>query len=167
MTIEYAIQIDNLTKRFGNFLAVNNVSLNVQKGEIFGLLGPNGAGKTTILRMLTTLLNPSSGTIQIFGHDVQKQSRQVRGLFGLTGQYAAVDEDISARENLMIFSRLNGLTKAQAKKRTTALLQEFSLLASADKAIADFSGGMRRRLDLAVSLISQPPLIFLDEPTTG
>lgn len=167
MSEEYAVEIEGLTKTFGTQTAVDNVSFNIKRGEVFGLLGPNGAGKTTTLRMMTTLLKPTSGTIQIFGHDVKKEPKVVRSLFGLTGQYASVDEDISARENLMIFSRLNGLSRREAKERTEELLNEFSLVASADKAISNFSGDMRRRLDLAVSLISRPALIFLDEPTTG
>ncbi|TYC49073.1 ATP-binding cassette domain-containing protein [Weissella muntiaci] len=167
MNEEYAIEINDLTKVFAKQTAVDHVSLNVKKGEVFGLLGPNGAGKTTTLRMITTLLKPTSGSIKIFGYDTQKNDKLVRSMFGLTGQYASVDEDISARENLMIFSRLNGLTHSEAKKRTNELLEEFSLQASADKSISNFSGGMRRRLDLAVSLISRPTLIFLDEPTTG
>jgi ABC-2 type transport system ATP-binding protein len=167
MNEEYAIEVKNLTKKFGKQTAVDNVTLKVKKGEVFGLLGPNGAGKTTILRMITTLTKATSGEIMIFGHDARKESLTVRSMFGLTGQYATVDEDISARENLMIFSRLNGLSRADSKKRTQDLLEEFSLTESADKAIRNFSGGMRRRLDLAVSLISRPPLIFLDEPTTG
>ena len=167
MSEEYAVEIEGLTKIFGTQTAVDNVSFNIKRGEVFGLLGPNGAGKTTTLRMMTTLLKPTSGTIQIFGHDVKKEPKVVRSLFGLTGQYASVDEDISARENLMIFSSLNGLSRREAKERTEELLNEFSLVASADKAISNFSGGMRRRLDLAVSLISRPALIFLDEPTTG
>lgn len=167
MSEEYAVEIEGLTKTFGTQTAVDNVSFNIKRGEVFGLLGPNGAGKTTTLRMMTTLLKPTSGTIQIFGHDVKKEPKVVRSLFGLTGQYASVDENISARENLMIFSRLNGLSRREAKERTEELLNEFSLVASADKAISNFSGGMRRRLDLAVSLISLPALIFLDEPTTG
>jgi len=134
---------------------------------VFGLLGPNGAGKTTTLRMMTTLLKANQGSVQIFGHDTVKEGRLARSMFGLTGQYASVDEDISARENLLIFSRLNGLSRAASKQRATELLQEFSLVESADKALKDFSGGMRRRLDLAVSLITRPALIFLDEPTTG
>ncbi len=161
------VVVSHLTKRFGNQLAVNNVSFSVKRGEVFGLLGPNGAGKTTLLRMMTTLLSPSDGTIQIFKQDVRKYSRKARALFALTGQYASVDEGLSAQENLMIFSRLNGLTRKQAKKRTEELLIEFSLTEFAHKKLSDFSGGMRRRLDLAVSLISHPPLIFLDEPTTG
>lgn len=167
MTEEYAVEINGLTKTFGQQTAVDQVSFNIKRGEVFGLLGPNGAGKTTTLRMMTTLLQPTSGDIKIFGHDVKTESQTVRSLFGLTGQYASVDEDISARENLMIFSRLNGLSRQEAKVRTTELLEEFSLVNSADKAISNFSGGMRRRLDLAVSLITRPALIFLDEPTTG
>lgn len=167
MTEEYAVEINGLTKTFGQKTAVDQVSFNIKRGEVFGLLGPNGAGKTTTLRMMTTLLQPTSGDIKIFGHDVKTESQTVRSLFGLTGQYASVDEDISARENLMIFSRLNGLSRQEAKARTAELLEEFSLVNSADKAISNFSGGMRRRLDLAVSLITRPALIFLDEPTTG
>lgn len=167
MTEEYAVEINGLTKTFGQQTAVDQVSFNIKRGEVFGLLGPNGAGKTTTLRMMTTLLQPTSGDIKIFGHDVKTESQTVRSLFGLTGQYASVDEDISARENLMIFSRLNGLSRQEAKVRTTELLEEFSLVNSADKAISNFSGGMRRRLDLAVSLITRPALIFLDELTTG
>lgn len=167
MNTEYVIEVSHLTKKFGNKVAVDDVSFNVHRGEVFGLLGPNGAGKTTTLRMITTLLKADSGKVLVFGHDTVKDSRAARATFGLTGQYASVDEDISARENLMIFSRLNGLSHAEAKARTHELLVEFSLEESADKALADFSGGMRRRLDLAVSLITQPALIFLDEPTTG
>ena len=167
MTEEYAVEINGLTKTFGQQTAVDQVSFNIKRGEVFGLLGPNGAGKTTTLRMMTTLLQPTSGDIKIFGHDVKTESQTVRSLFGLPGQYASVDEDISARENLMIFSRLNGLSRQEAKARTAELLEEFSLVNSADKAISNFSGGMRRRLDLAVSLITRPALIFLDEPTTG
>ncbi len=167
MTEEYAVEINGLTKTFGQQTAVDQVSFNIKRGEVFGLLGPNGAGKTTTLRMMTTLLQPTSGDIKIFGHDVKTESQTVRSGFGVTGQYASVDEDISARENLMIFSRLNGLSRQEAKVRTTELLEEFSLVNSADKAISNFSGGMRRRLDLAVSLITRPALIFLDDPTTG
>ncbi|MQS88907.1 ATP-binding cassette domain-containing protein [Companilactobacillus mishanensis] len=167
MTNENAIEIKNLTKKFGDNIAVNDISFDVKPGEVFGLLGPNGAGKTTTLRMITTLLKQDSGTIRIFGHDTAKEGKDARSMFGLTGQYASVDEDITARENLMIFSRLNGLTRTESKKRTEELLKEFSLENSADKNLKDFSGGMRRRLDLAVSLITRPALIFLDEPTTG
>ncbi|MFC6289004.1 ATP-binding cassette domain-containing protein [Levilactobacillus angrenensis] len=167
MSQENAIEVRHLTKRFGTNLAVADVSFDVHQGEVFGLLGPNGAGKTTTLRMITTLLKPDAGQVKIFGHDTATEGRLARSLFGLTGQYASVDEDISARENLMIFARLNGLSRADAKARTAELLAEFSLEHSADKALKHFSGGMRRRLDLAVSLITRPALIFLDEPTTG
>ncbi|WP_125588041.1 ATP-binding cassette domain-containing protein [Companilactobacillus jidongensis] len=167
MEVINAIEVNHLTKKFGNKIAVDNVSFNVKQGEVFGLLGPNGAGKTTILRMMTTLLKADRGSVKIFSHDTVKEGRLARSMFGLTGQYASVDEDISARENLMIFSRLNGLSRSASKQRTQELLSEFSLVDSADKPLKDFSGGMRRRLDLAVSLISSPALVFLDEPTTG
>lgn len=162
-----AINVEHLSKAFNNQKVVDDVSFTVTKGEVFGLLGPNGAGKTTILRMITTLLKPTTGNITIFGHDIKKESKLARSTFGVTGQYAAVDEDITAKENLLIFSRLNGLTKKESQIRTDELLEEFSLEASANKPIKDFSGGMRRRLDLAVSLITRPKIIFLDEPTTG
>ncbi|MFD1550365.1 ATP-binding cassette domain-containing protein [Levilactobacillus fuyuanensis] len=167
MTAINAIEVNHLTKKFGEKTVVDDISFNVRQGEVFGLLGPNGAGKTTTLRMMTTLLKADAGQVKIFGHDTVKEGRLARSMFGLTGQYASVDEDISARENLMIFSRLNGLSRQDAKQRTTELLSEFSLENSADKALKNFSGGMRRRLDLAVSLITRPTLIFLDEPTTG
>jgi len=162
-----AIEVNHLTKKFGDKTAVDDISFTVKKGEVFGLLGPNGAGKTTTLRMITTLLKSTNGSVKIFGHDSVKEGGLARSMFGLTGQYASIDEDISARENLMIFSRLNGLSREASKKRTQELLSEFSLVNSADKSLKDFSGGMRRRLDLAVSLITRPSLIFLDEPTTG
>lgn len=167
MQVKNAITVNHLSKKFMQQTAVDDVSFTVKKGEVFGLLGPNGAGKTTILRMLTTLLKPSSGEIAIFGHDIQKNGKAARSTFGVTGQYASVDEDLSAKENLLIFSRLNGLSKKAALARSQELLQEFSLEKSADKSIKNFSGGMRRRLDLAISLITRPELIFLDEPTTG
>ncbi len=167
MDERFAIEISNLTKKFGKQVVVDDISLNIKQGEIIGILGPNGAGKTTMIRMMTTLLKPTTGSIKIFGHDVEDESKVVRSLFGLTGQYTSIDEELSAKENLMIFSRLNGLSHKDSIKRTNELLEEFSLVNSADKAISDFSGGMRRRLDLAVSLIARPELIFLDEPTTG
>lgn len=167
MTEPQAIEVSHLTKKFGQQTVVNDLSFTVHRGEVFGLLGPNGAGKTTTLRMLTTLLKADAGQVKIFGHDTVKEGRLARSLFGVTGQYASIDEDISARENLMIFSRLNGLSRAASKQRTAELLKEFSLEQSADQALKNFSGGMRRRLDLAVSLITRPALVFLDEPTTG
>lgn len=162
-----AIAIQTLSKKFGQQTAVDRVSFNVEVGEVFTLLGPNGAGKTTILRMLTTLLKPTSGTIQVLGHNLQSEPQAVRSLFGLAGQYASVDEDLTARENLQTFSLLNGLSFREARLRTQELLEEFSLINSADKPLVTFSGGMRRRLDLSISLIARPKIIFLDEPTTG
>jgi ABC-2 type transport system ATP-binding protein len=131
------------------------------------VLGPNGAGKTTTISMLATLLRPDAGQARIFGHDVVREAQIVRQLIGVTGQYASVDETLSATENLIIFSRLLGLSSADARKKSTQLLEEFGLTEAAKRPLAKFSGGMRRRLDLAASLIAQPPLIFLDEPTTG
>lgn len=162
-----AMVVDHLTKKFKDQIAVNNVSFSVKQGEVFGLLGPNGAGKTTILRIITTLLEPTSGNVLIFGHDIKKEGELGRSTFGVTGQYASLDEDLSAKENLMVFARLNGLTRKEALHRTQELLAEFYLEKSANKPLKEFSGGMRRRLDLAISLITRPAIIFLDEPTTG
>lgn len=167
MSEKYAVQVNHLSKTFNQKKVVDDISFNIKPGEIFALLGPNGAGKTTTLRMMTTLLKPTSGSITIMGYDTQKEPQKVRSLFGLTSQDASIDKDLSARENLMIFARLNGLSRKDAKVRTEELLTEFSLINSADKALSTFSGGMRRRLDLAVSLIARPAVIFLDEPTTG
>lgn len=161
------INVMNIQKKFGNNIAVQNVSFSIKKGEIFGLLGPNGAGKTTILRMMTTLLRQDAGTIVLNGFDTLTQSRLVRQQFSMTGQTAAIDQDLSARENLLIFGKLNGLTTDNARKRAEELLTDFDLIRSADQTLATFSGGMRRRLDLAVSLIGKPAILFLDEPTTG
>ncbi|HUC89261.1 MAG TPA: ATP-binding cassette domain-containing protein [Patescibacteria group bacterium] len=165
--IPLAIEAHGLTKTFGDNKAVDGVDLAVPIGSIYGVLGPNGAGKTTTINMLATLLKPDAGTAKIFGHDVMEEAQIVRQLIGVTGQYASVDETLSATENLIIFSRLLGLTKAEARKKAKELLEEFGLTKAAKRPLAKFSGGMRRRLDLAVSLIAQPPLIFLDEPTTG
>jgi ABC-2 type transport system ATP-binding protein len=167
MDNQYVIEVQQVQKRFGDELAVADVSFNVQAGEIFGLLGPNGAGKTTLLKMMTTLLRQDSGTIRLNGYDTLTQARAVRQQFGLTGQTATIDQDLSARENLIIFGRLNGLTRNAAKARADELLRDFSLEHSAQRPLSTFSGGMRRRLDLAVSLISRPKILFLDEPTTG
>ncbi|NUS42359.1 MAG: ATP-binding cassette domain-containing protein [Mycobacteriaceae bacterium] len=162
-----AVEADGLVKVFGEQRAVDGVSLVVPQGSVYGVLGPNGAGKTTTIRMLATLLRPDGGEARIFGHDVRREPTAVRSLIGVTGQYASVDEKLTATENLMIFSRLLGLSKAEAKRKTGALLEEFGLTEAADKSLENFSGGMRRRLDLAASLIATPPLLFLDEPTTG
>ncbi|WP_179430054.1 ATP-binding cassette domain-containing protein [Spelaeicoccus albus] len=162
-----AIEARGLTKDFGAFRAVDGVDLRVQAGTVYGVLGPNGAGKTTTIRMLATLLRPDAGDARIFGHDVVGEAHVVRSLIGVTGQYASVDETLSATENLVLFSRLLGLSRAEARRKSASLLDEFGLTAAAKRPLGKFSGGMRRRLDLAASLISQPPLIFLDEPTTG
>ncbi|WP_042163259.1 daunorubicin resistance protein DrrA family ABC transporter ATP-binding protein [Paenibacillus gorillae] len=164
---DWAVEAHGLVKMFGDNRAVDGVNLNVRAGSIYGVLGPNGAGKTTTIRMLATLLRPDAGKARIFGHDVEKESQIVRQLIGVTGQYASVDESLSATENLIIFSRLLGLGRAEAKRKAADLLEEFGLSEAAKRPLRNFSGGMRRRLDLAASLIAQPPLIFLDEPTTG
>ncbi|SFJ14159.1 ABC-2 type transport system ATP-binding protein [Paenibacillus sp. UNC496MF] len=164
---EWAVEARGLVKAFGSNRAVDGVDLNVRAGSIYGVLGPNGAGKTTTIRMLATLLRPDAGSARVFGHDVVKESQVVRQLIGVTGQYASVDESLSATENLIIFSRLLGLGRAEARRKSAELLEEFGLTEAAKRPLKNFSGGMRRRLDLAASLIAQPPLIFLDEPTTG
>lgn len=166
-TSEYAVEARGLVKVFGDNRAVDGVDLQVKTGTIYGVLGPNGAGKTTTINILATLLRADSGMARVFGHDVKKEAQIVRQLIGLTGQYASVDEALSATENLIIFSRLLGLSKTQAKQKANQLLEEFDLTEAASRPLSKFSGGMRRKLDLAASLIAQPPLIFLDEPTTG
>ncbi|WP_432353850.1 ATP-binding cassette domain-containing protein [Sporosarcina sp. A2] len=164
---DWAVEAQGLIKNFGDNRAVDGVDLNVRAGSIYGVLGPNGAGKTTTIRMLATLLRADAGSARIFGHDVMKESQIVRQLIGVTGQYASVDESLSATENLVIFSRLLGLGRAESRKKAMELLEEFDLTEAAKRPLKNFSGGMRRRLDLAASLIAQPPLLFLDEPTTG
>lgn len=167
MDNESVIKVMNVQKRFGNKEVVKDVSFDVKKGEIFGLLGPNGAGKTTILRMMTTLLRQDAGDILLNDVNTLTQSRLARQQFSVTGQTAAIDQDLTARENLMIFGELNGLTRGEARHRAAELLTDFDLVQSADQTLATFSGGMRRRLDLAISLIGKPAILFLDEPTTG
>jgi ABC-2 type transport system ATP-binding protein len=162
-----AIEVKGLQKVFGDNKAVDGIDLEVPSGMVYGVLGPNGAGKTTTINMLATLLGPDGGTAKIFGHDVVKEPQIVRQLIGVTGQYASVDDKLSAIENLVIFGRLLGLSRKEAKAKANDLLEEFGLTEAAKRPLSKFSGGMRRRLDLAASLIAQPPLIFLDEPTTG
>jgi ABC-2 type transport system ATP-binding protein len=162
-----AIEATGLVKSFKDNKAVDGVDLRVEAGTIYGLLGPNGAGKTTTINMLATLMKPEEGEAKIFGYDVFKQPQIVRSLIGVTGQYASVDENLTATENLVIFARLLGLSRSASKAKAAELLEEFGLTEAATRPLAKFSGGMRRRLDLAASLIAQPPLIFLDEPTTG
>ncbi|MFG1948151.1 ATP-binding cassette domain-containing protein [Nonomuraea sp. NPDC048826] len=164
---EPAVLAEGLVKAFGEQRAVDGVDLEVRTGEIFGILGPNGAGKTTMLRMLSTLLAIDAGRARVFGVDVAAEPHVVRQLVGVTGQYASVDENLTARENLWLFARLQGIPSPRARRTADGLLGRFGLEDSADKPIAQYSGGMRRRLDLAASLIATPPLIFLDEPTTG
>jgi ABC-2 type transport system ATP-binding protein len=162
-----AVEAHGLVKNFADMRAVDGVDLTVHRGEVFGVLGPNGAGKTTMLKMLATLLPIDAGEATIFGTDVRERPHVVRQLLGVTGQYASVDENLTATENLMLFGRLQGINRAQARKTGLELLEQFGLEDAANKPISQFSGGMRRRLDLAASLITRPPLIFLDEPTTG
>lgn len=162
-----AVLAHGLVKQFGDFTAVDEIDLEVKTGEVFGVLGPNGAGKTTMLNMLATLLPIDGGSASIFGVDVASNPHKIRQLVGVTGQYASVDENMTGDENLRLFGRLLGLSRKQAKVTSADLLERFGLEEAADRQIKNFSGGMRRRLDLAASLISRPPLIFLDEPTTG
>lgn len=164
---EKAIEIKNLTKSFKNLQVLKGVNLHVEKGTMLALLGPNGAGKTTIVRILSTLIKPDAGEIYVNGFNVVKQADEVRHTIGLTGQYAAVDEFLSGRENLVMMGRLYHLGKEQSILRAQELLVQFDLVESADRQVKNYSGGMRRRLDLASSLVAVPPIIFLDEPTTG
>ena len=162
-----AVEARGLTKTFGTNRAVDDIDLTVMEGEIFGVLGPNGAGKTTMLNMLASLLPLDSGEARIFGYDVRSEAHAVRQLIGVTGQYASVDENLTARENLWLFGRLQGLSSKRAHSTGDDLLAKFDLTEAAYRPISQFSGGMRRRLDLAASLITRPALLFLDEPTTG
>ncbi|MEM9518806.1 MAG: ATP-binding cassette domain-containing protein [Actinomycetota bacterium] len=161
------IEVEGLSKRFGDTLALNNVSLKVQQGTVLGLLGPNGAGKTTTIRVLATLLAADAGRARVGGFDVETEPDQVRSLIALTGQYAAVDEKLSGTENLEMVGRLLGYKKAAAAARAAELLERFGLSDAGDRLVGTYSGGMRRRVDLAVSLVGNPLVLFLDEPTTG
>lgn len=162
-----AIEAEHLVKRFGDQTAVDDVSFSVPEGSVLGLLGPNGAGKTTTVRMMTTLARPTSGTARVAGHDVLREPDAVRRSMGLTGQAATVDELLTGRENLRLIGSLYGLSSSYVKGAGADLLERFSLTEAADRTVKTYSGGMRRRLDLAVSLIATPPVLFLDEPTTG
>ncbi len=164
---DYAIEAKNLTKAYGENKVLKGINLKVKRGSMLALLGPNGAGKTTTVRILSTLLNFDGGSVSVEGYDVKKQAGKVRGVIGLTGQSAAVDELLTGRENLIMMGQLYRLTTDSAKARAQELLEVFDLVQSADRPAKTYSGGMRRRLDLAVSLIAVPPVIFLDEPTTG
>jgi ABC-2 type transport system ATP-binding protein len=162
-----AVEASGLVKSFGKVRAVDGVDLAVRSGSVYGVLGPNGAGKTTTIRMLATLLRPDAGSGQVLGHDIVREADAVRGLVSLTGQMASVDEDLTGRENLILLGRLLGLRRADAKTRSVELLEAFDLDDAAGRLVKHYSGGMRRRLDIAASLVVTPELLFLDEPTTG
>ena len=164
---QLAVRVEGVVKKFGETTALAGVDLEVPEGMVFGLLGPNGAGKTTLIRILATLLEPDAGRAELLGHDVVADAAEVRELFALTGQFAAVDELLTGRENLEMFGRLFRLSRAEARDRATELLERFELSDAADRTAKTYSGGMRRRLDLASSLLTRPSVLFLDEPTTG
>jgi ABC-2 type transport system ATP-binding protein len=162
-----AILVEGLTKSFGDVHALRGIDLSVPRGTVLGVLGPNGAGKTTAVRILTTLLLPDGGRAVVEGHDVVREAASVRRSIGLSGQSAAIQEELTGRENLEIIGRLYHLSWPQARSRAVELLEEFDLIDAADRAAKNYSGGMQRRLDLAASLVGQPHVLFLDEPTTG
>ena len=162
-----AIEASGLVKVFGDTRAVDGVDLAVPRGVVYGLLGPNGAGKTTAIRVLATLLGPDAGTARVFGHDVVAEADAVRSRVSLTGQYASVDEDLTGYENLVLLARLLGYSRPDSKGRASELLDAFGLSDAADRQVKKYSGGMRRRLDIAASIVVTPDLLFLDEPTTG
>ncbi|MHC0430808.1 ATP-binding cassette domain-containing protein [Streptomyces sp. O3] len=163
----YAIHTEGLRKRFGDTVAVDGVDLTVPEGSVYGFLGPNGAGKTTTIRMLATLTRPSGGQARVFGHDIVAEADAVRALISLTGQYASIDDDLTALDNLVLMGRLLGYRRPAAAKRARELLAAFGLEAAANRRVGSYSGGMRRRLDIAASIVVTPALLFLDEPTTG
>ncbi|HXV94052.1 MAG TPA: ATP-binding cassette domain-containing protein [Pseudonocardia sp.] len=164
---DLAIEATGLVKTFGATRAVDGVDMAVPRGSVYGVLGPNGAGKTTTIRMLATLLRPDAGSARVLGYDVVREADAVRGAVTLTGQLASVDEDLTGRENLVLLGRLLGLRRAGAKARATELLEAFGLADAAGRLVKHYSGGMRRRLDIAASIVVTPELMFLDEPTTG
>src|SRR5690606_2093672 len=165
--VSLAISARGLVKRFGDVRAVDGIDLDVPRGMIFAILGPNGAGKTTLMRMLATLATPDAGTATVMGHDLRAAPQDVRASIAMTGQFASLDEDLTARENLILLARLWGFRGQAAKARADELLSAFELADAARRQVKDFSGGMRRRLDIAASLVVTPGVLFLDEPTTG
>jgi ABC-2 type transport system ATP-binding protein len=167
MTDRPAIEVRGVVKRFGEVVALDGVDLVAHQGQVVGLLGPNGAGKTTLVRVLATLLKPDAGTAHVLGLDVQRDAAALRERIGLAGQYAAVDENLTGLENLTMVGRLYGARRAAAKARARDLLDRFDLVEAAGRPTKTYSGGMRRRLDLAAALVARPPVLFLDEPTTG
>lgn len=167
MAVDNAIEVRNLKKSYGELEVLKGIDFSVKRGTVLALLGPNGAGKTTTIRILSTLLNPDGGTALIDRHDVVKQAAAARTSIGLTGQYAAVDGYLTGAENLFMIGRLYRMSKDDANRRTNELIKQFDLVKASTRQVNTYSGGMRRRLDLAMSLIASPPIIFLDEPTTG
>jgi ABC-2 type transport system ATP-binding protein len=162
-----AIEATGLVKSFGDTRAVDGVDLSVRTGSVYGMLGPNGAGKTTTIRLLATLIRPDAGTARVLGHDIVAEADAVRGAVTLTGQLASLDEDLTGRENLILLGRLLGLKRSAARERASELLEAFGLAEAAGRLVKHYSGGMRRRLDVAASIVVTPALMFLDEPTTG
>lgn len=165
--IDPAVVVEDVHKSFGEVHALRGISFTATKASVLGILGPNGAGKTTTVKVLSTLLRPDSGTAIVAGHDVRTDPAGVRRSIMMTGQYAALDENLSGRENLELFGRLMGLGKSAARKRADTLLEEFDLVGAGKRAVRTFSGGMRRRVDIACGLVVRPEVVFLDEPTTG
>jgi oleandomycin transport system ATP-binding protein len=162
-----AVRVEGISRSFGKTVALAHVDLDVPEGMVYGLLGPNGAGKTTMVRILATLLLPGAGRALVGGHDVVRQADQVRRVIGLTGQYAALDEALTGTENLVLIARLHGMPAAEARRRAAELIAHVGLTEAAGRSVRTYSGGMRRRVDLAASLIGRPRVLFLDEPTTG
>jgi ABC-2 type transport system ATP-binding protein len=163
----YAIETNGLAKSFGKNRALDGIDLRIRKGSVYGLLGPNGAGKTTTIRIFATLLSPDSGRVNILGHDLMREAGAVRQKVSLTGQFASVDEDLTGFENLVLVARLLGLSWRDARDRAAQLLEAFGLADAAARQVQGYSGGMRRRIDIAASLVAVPEILFLDEPTTG
>lgn len=167
MEAPFAVEVQDLSKSFGPTRAVDGIDLRIQPGQIYGILGPNGAGKTTFIRMLATVTRPDAGTALVFGHDVVRDADAVRQRVSLTGQFSSVDDDLTGRENLILLGRLLGYSRRLARARAAELLASFGLADAADRLVKTYSGGMRRRLDVAAGIVVTPDLLFLDEPTTG